>query len=157
MALTQITTERTYSYSHNVGMLTAFSGPVDMALGEPGQIFVSCRASEPGSRPGRGQGWVRWNLEDDTLILNVRSQASGEREIVWPSALVLDNLTEAASYKPTSGATEFPHTRRRANTWEAGEPPAQPPGSWTGPAACASTPMATYRNRRKSQQPHTAF
>ena len=33
---------------------------------------------------------MRWNLEDDTLILNVRSQASGEREIVWPSALVLD-------------------------------------------------------------------
>ena len=91
MALTKIAAERTYSYSHNVGMLTAFSGPVDMALGEPGEIFVSCRASEPGARPGRGQGWVRWNLEDDTLILNVRSQDSGEREIVWPSGLVLDS------------------------------------------------------------------
>ncbi len=91
MALTQITAERTYSYSHNVGMLTAFSGSVDMALGDPGHIFVSCRASEPGTRPGRGQGWVHWNLEADTLILQVRSQDSGEREIVWPSALVLDN------------------------------------------------------------------
>lgn len=90
MSLTKIAVERTYDYSHNVGMLTAFSGPVDMALGDPGQIFVSCRASEPGSRPGRGQGWVRWNLEDDTLILNVRSHDTGEREIVWPSALVLD-------------------------------------------------------------------
>ena len=91
MALIQTVGERTYSYSHSVGMLTAFSGPVDLALGAKGQVFVSCRASEPGSRPGRGQGWVRWNLEDDTLIFQVRSEISGEKELVWPSAIVLDH------------------------------------------------------------------
>ncbi len=71
-------------------MLTAFFGPVDLALGAKGEVFVSCRASEPGSRPGRGQGWVRWNMENDTLILQVKSEDSGERELVWPASIVLD-------------------------------------------------------------------
>ena len=90
MALIQTVGERTYSWSHCVGMLTAFSGPVDMCLGSKGEIFVSCRASEPGSRPGRGQGWARWDLEDDQLIARVRSEDSGERELVWPSSIARD-------------------------------------------------------------------
>ena len=154
MALTQITTERTYSYSHNVGMLTAFSGPVDMALGEPGQIFVSCRAERAGisSRPRSGLGTLepgrRYADSERALPKHRRAR---NRLALRPRSGQLDKA--AASCKPTNGATVFPPIPPKANTWAAGGLPALLPGQLDGPSGMRFDPegnlvIAESRNNR---------
>jgi tripartite motif-containing protein 71 len=90
MPLTQAIGNRTYNYSHCIGGLTAFSGPVDIALREKGVVYASCRSSEPGSRPLPGQCWVKWDIEEDAEILRAKSELGGDQQLIWPSGIALD-------------------------------------------------------------------
>ncbi|MBM3925746.1 MAG: hypothetical protein FJ320_07115 [SAR202 cluster bacterium] len=90
MALLQTSKGRTYSFSHCVGTLFAWSAPTDMALGEKDTIYVASRSYDPGGPFGPPQRWTKWDLIDDTRIFDAGSPGTGDGEFLWPSSIALD-------------------------------------------------------------------
>jgi DNA-binding beta-propeller fold protein YncE len=94
MPLTTLAKNRTYTYSHCLGSLFAWTGPNDMALGETiGQkntIYVVSRGSDPGSQFGAGQRWTKWDTEKDVLIKDTGSPGDADEQFLWPSSIALD-------------------------------------------------------------------
>ena len=87
MALIQTIGERTYTYSHCVGSLFAFTAPSDMVLGPNGTAYVVSRGGDPGYPLGGRQHWSKWDLEDDVKILEAGGQGTGKGEMMWPSGI----------------------------------------------------------------------
>ncbi|MBM3925059.1 MAG: hypothetical protein FJ320_03610 [SAR202 cluster bacterium] len=94
MPLTTLAANRTYTYSHCVGSLFAWTGPNDIVLGETiGQkdtAYVISRGGDPGSQFGAGQRLTKWDLEKDVLIKDSGSPGDGDDQFLWPSSLALD-------------------------------------------------------------------
>ncbi len=87
MALIQTIGERTYTYSHCVGSLFAFTAPSDMVLGPNGTAYVVSRGGDPGYPLGGRQHWSKWDLEDDVKIVEAGGQGTGKGEMMWPSGI----------------------------------------------------------------------
>lgn len=89
MALTQTIGERTYTYSHCVGSLFAFTAPTDLVLGAKGVVYAPSRGADPGYPLGGRQRWTKWDLEEDVKIVDASDQGSNDGELLWPTALAL--------------------------------------------------------------------
>ena len=87
MALIQTIGEHTYTYSHCVGSLFAFTAPSDMVLGPNKTAYVVSRGGDPGYPLGGRQKWNKWDLEEDVKIVEAGGQGYGEGEMMWPSGI----------------------------------------------------------------------
>ncbi len=87
MALIQTIGERTYTYSHCVGSLFAFTAPSDMVLGPNGTAYVVSRGGDPGYPLGGRQHWTKWDLEDDVKVVEGGGQGTSEGDLMWPSGI----------------------------------------------------------------------
>ncbi len=89
MALIQTIGERTYTYSHCVGSLFAFTAPSDLVLGAKGVAYVPSRGVDPGYPQGGLQRWSKWDLEDDVKIVDGGSQGFDDGQLIWPAGISL--------------------------------------------------------------------
>ena len=87
MALIQTIGDRTYTYSHCVGSLFAFTAPSDMILGPNNVAYVVSRGGDPGYPLGGRQKWNKWDLQEDVKIVEAGGQGTNEGDLMWPSGI----------------------------------------------------------------------